>query len=212
MDRTASPSARAGRTRTIVLVTLAVVGAGIGAFVMERPLVASAPRTSSAEVGEPSGRQRALSEADGVIPDGAAVSVFDAQVPAVGKLDPDLLAAARRAATRAQRDGVEIRVNSGWRSARYQQELLQDAVAKYGSRDEAARWVATPQTSAHVSGEALDIGPLDAETWLARHGAAYGLCPVYGNEPWHFELRPGAVDHGCPPTYADASADPRTQR
>ena len=26
----------------------------------------------------------------------------------------------------------------------------------------------------------------------------YGLCQIYGNEPWHYELRPDAVDHGCP--------------
>ena len=30
---------------------------------------------------------------------------------------------------------------------------------KYGSEAEAARWVATPDTSAHVSGDAVDIGP-----------------------------------------------------
>ena len=28
---------------------------------------------------------------------------------------------------------------------------------------------------------------------------AYGLCQIYGNEPWHFELRPEAVEQGCPP-------------
>ena len=41
---------------------------------------------------------------------------------------------------------------------------------------------------------------------------AYGLCQIYGNEPWHFELRPDAVDHGCPPTYADPTHDPRMQQ
>jgi hypothetical protein len=29
------------------------------------------------------------------------------------------------------------------------------------------------------------------------------------NEPWHYELRPDAADHGCPSMYADASHDPR---
>ena len=90
-------------------------------------------------------------------------------------------------------------------------QLLQDAIAKYGSEAEAARWVATPRTSAHVSGEAVDLGPSEAATWLSEHGAAYGLCRVYGNEPWHFELRPAAVDHGCPPTYPDPTHDPRMQ-
>jgi hypothetical protein len=71
--------------------------------------------------------------------------------------------------------------------------------------------VATPDTSPHVAGEAVDIGPVDASSWLARHGSAYGLCRIYANEPWHFELRPAAVDHGCPATYVDAAHDPRLQ-
>ena len=65
-----------------------------------------------------------------------------------------------------------------------------EAVSKYGSEAEAARWVATPNTSAHVSGDAVDIGPSGAAAWLSEHGAAYGLCQIYGNEPWHYELRP----------------------
>jgi hypothetical protein len=68
--------------------------------------------------------------------------------------------------------------------------------------------VATPATSAHVSGDAIDIGS-DAAGWLSRHGAAYGLCPTYANEPWHYELRPGAAASGCPAPYADPTEDPR---
>ena len=63
--------------------------------------------------------------------------------------------------------------------------------------------MATPNTSAHVSGDAVDIGPFDATAWLSEHGAEYGLCQIYSNEPWHYELRPEAIDHGCPPMYAD---------
>jgi D-alanyl-D-alanine carboxypeptidase len=62
-----------------------------------------------------------------------------------------------------------------------------------------------------VSGEAVDIGPFDAAEWLAEHGAAYGLCQIYDNEPWHYERRPDAVDDGCPPTYVDPTEDPRMQ-
>ncbi len=83
---------------------------------------------------------------------------------------------------------------------------------KYGSEREAARWVATPDTSAHVSGDAVDIGPPAAAGWLSGHGAGYGLCQTYGNEPWHYELRPDAVVDGCPPAYADPTHDPRMQR
>jgi hypothetical protein len=146
---------------------------------------------------------------DGAVPDG--VTVFDQGIPAVVRLDPGLLDALRRAAARSAADGVFVVVNSGWRSPAYQQRLLDEAVARYGSREEAARWVATPDTSAHVSGDAIDVGPASAATWLARHGAAYGLCRIYGNEPWHFELRPGAARQGCPAPYADPTHDPRLQ-
>ena len=69
-----------------------------------------------------------------------------------------------------------------------------------------------PDTSAHVSGDAVDIGRLDAAAWLSEYGAEYGLCQIYGNEPWHYELRSEASDHGCPPMYADPTHDPRMQQ
>ena len=211
MDHSASRSAPARRTHRLAPVGLAILGVAISAFVVRPSLVASAPSRWSAEVGRSTGTQTALGEADGVVPEGAAISVFDEEVPAVGNLDPDLLDALRRAATDAEADGVGLRVNSGWRSPGYQRRLLQDAVADYGSLAEAERWVATAETSAHVSGEAADIGPSDAAAWLSEHGAAYGLCQIYGNEPWHYELRPDAAEGGCPTMYADPTEDPRMQ-
>ena len=92
------------------------------------------------------------------------------------------------------------------------EQLLREAVADYGSEEEAARWVATPETPAHVSGDAVDIGPSDARAWLSEHGAEYGLCQIYSNEPWHYELRPEAIAHGCPPMYADARESARAAR
>ena len=63
--------------------------------------------------------------------------------------------------------------------------------------------MATPNTSAHVSGDAVDIGPSVAAAWLSAHSAGYGLCQIYSNEPWHYELRPDAIITGallCTPT------------
>ncbi|ROP42209.1 M15 family metallopeptidase [Saccharothrix texasensis] len=137
------------------------------------------------------------------------VTVFDDETPAVANLRPELLGALRRAATAAAADGVEVLVNGGWRSPEYQERLFREAVAKYGSAGEAARWVASPGTSAHVSGDAVDLGPPAARAWLSEHGAEHGLCQVYRNEPWHYELRPEAVVDGCPPMYADPTHDPR---
>ncbi|KNX39493.1 peptidase M15 [Luteipulveratus halotolerans] len=170
----------------------------------------SAPRKAGTDVHDDGADQEddVVDEEDGVVPDGTTVF---SSAPAVARLHPALRSALRRAADGASQDGVRFEVNSGWRSPAYQEQLLREAVAKYGSQEKAARWVATPQTSPHVSGDAVDVGPSFAAKWLGKHGAAYGLCRVYDNEPWHFELRPDAVRDGCPGRYANPSQDPRLQ-
>jgi zinc D-Ala-D-Ala carboxypeptidase len=208
------------RTRSTILAALVVVIAAIGAALGYQWLAVSSSSATSPIAAEPRAhrlhdslhgdRHGALGEADGVVPDG--VTVFDDEFPAVANLDPALLGALRQAATDAAGDGVEFHVDSGWRSPEYQEQLLREAVSKYGSEEEAARWVATADTSAHVSGDAVDIGHSDATAWLSEHGAEYGLCQIYSNEPWHYELRPDAIDHGCPPMYADPTRDPRMQQ
>jgi D-alanyl-D-alanine carboxypeptidase len=201
-----------------LLIVIAAIAAALGdQWPVSSPSPASSPSTapSPSTADPPIDRRRRepsgpLGEADGAVPDGT--TVFDNQVPGVANLDPALLRALRRAATDAADNGVRFNVDSGWRSPEYQERLLRDAIAKYGSEAQAARWVATPTTSAHVSGDAVDIGPSRAAAWLSEHGAAYGLCQIYGNEPWHYELRPEAFDHGCPAMYADPTHDPRMQR
>jgi D-alanyl-D-alanine carboxypeptidase len=180
-------------------------------FTVPSPSTASSPPAGESPVHRSRSDQRhAVGEADGAVLDGT--TVFDDELPGVANLDPALLGALRQAATDAADDGVEFVIDSGWRSRAYQAQLLREAVSKYGSEQEAARWVATPTMSAHVSRDAVDIGPSAAAAWLSEHGAAYGLCQFYGNEPWHFELRPQAIDHGCPPMYADPTHDPRMQQ
>jgi zinc D-Ala-D-Ala carboxypeptidase len=171
--------------------------------------VRNEPPRALGEPGAP-GERGALGEADGAVPDGT--TVFDDEIPAIANLDPALLGALRQTTTDAVGDGVEFLVNSGWRSPEYQDQLLREAVAEYGSEKKAARWVATPETSPHASGDAVDVGPFDATAWLSEHGAEYGLCQIYGNEPWHYELRREAIDHGCLPMYADPTQDPRMQQ
>jgi zinc D-Ala-D-Ala carboxypeptidase len=195
------------RIRTLRIAGLLVVVAAIAAAVGPR-LPAASSATAAPIVDALRGEHRgALGEADGAVPD--ATTVFDDEIPGVANLDPALLAALRHAATDAR---LGFSVDSGWRSATYQEHLLHAAISKYGSEEEAARWVAAPDRSAHVSGDAVDIGPADVAAWLSEHGAAYGLCRIYGNEPWHYELRSEAIAHGCPPMYADPTHDPRMQR
>ena len=141
---------------------------------------------------------------DGFIETGSWISPFANDVPAIAKLDPALREAMQAAATAALADGYDFVVTSGWRSERYQQALFDEAVLEYGSVEEAGRLVATSTTSAHVTGDAVDIGFTDANSWLSQHGADYGLCQIYANEMWHFELAttPGGE---CPPQVPDAS-------
>jgi zinc D-Ala-D-Ala carboxypeptidase len=196
-----------------VLVVIAGVAAALSYDLPASPSStgSSSPSSTAASPDHVLRREhRAPGESDGALPDGT--TVFDDEIPGVAKLDSGLLGALRQAATDAAGDGVEFVVDSGWRSPAYQEQLLHEAVLKYGSEAEASRWVATPYTSAHVSGDAVDIGPSGAAAWLSEHGAAYGLCQVYGNEPWHYELRPEAIDQGCPAVYADPTHDPRMQR
>jgi zinc D-Ala-D-Ala carboxypeptidase len=187
-----------------------LLGAGPppGALPLVRAAIAStAPSLATTRPrATPRGRG-AITEEDGLLPDG--VTVFDAAYPGIAKLRPALLEALREAASDAAGDGISFTVNSGWRSTAYQDRLLREAVSQYGSAKEAARWVATADTSPHVSGDAVDIGSADAIAWLARHGARYGLCPIYRNEPWHYELRATTTGGRCPRPYADPTHDPR---
>ena len=202
----------------VIVVTAAIIGILVdqSAWSSARspgapPVPPQAASRSAPTFGDvPGGHlDRATTEDDGALPDGA--TVFDDEYPGIARLDDGLLQALRNAARKAAADGIELDVNSGWRSAEYQNQLLRAAVAEYGSVEEAARWVATADTSPHVSGDAVDIGSVDATTWLSEHGAAYGLCQIYRNEPWHFELRAIAIERGCPRMYADPTQDPRMQ-
>lgn len=145
-----------------------------------------------------------LSLADGFVPEGTTID--DTDVPGVARLTPEL----RDAVQNAQADaGIPFYVNSGWRTPDFQQALIDDAIDDHGSWEEASRWVASRNGSAHLTGDAVDIGGWDAAGWLQANGSAYDLCQIYDNEGWHFELRQGASTDGCPARYADATEDPR---
>ena len=200
------------RRAAVVLVAIVAVVAALGSrSPRSSPSTVPSASPAASRVDRSRDEQRdALGEAGGALPDGT--TAFDDEVPGVANLDPALLRSLRRVTTDAAADGVGLVVNSGWRSAAYEDQLRREAIAKYGSEAAAARWVATGNTSLHVSGDAVDIGPSGAAAWLSQHGAEYGLCQIYANEPWHYELRPDAADRGCPALYADPTHDPRMQR
>jgi zinc D-Ala-D-Ala carboxypeptidase len=140
----------------------------------------------------------------GYLPDGQTVSPFDVTNPVIAWLDPPLLAAIQKAARGAEADGVGVQITSGWRTEGFQQRLFDDAVRTYGNIDTAQQFVASPDASRHVVGKAVDVGPVEADTWLIRNGSRFGLCQIYANEIWHFEL--AADESGsCPPLRANAA-------
>jgi uncharacterized protein YcbK (DUF882 family) len=146
----------------------------------------------------------AVAAGDGSLADGQILTPFDVQNPAVGRLDPQLLAAIQQAATAASADGITMTITSGWRSPEFQQRLLDSAIAQYGSLAAARQYVQTPEASKHVIGEAVDVGGVGADQWLIANGARFGLCRIYANELWHFELATDALGN-CPPLLPNAA-------
>ena len=50
---------------------------------------------------------------------------------------------------------------------------------------------------------AVSVATVDAMEWLKSSGARFGLCQVYSNENWHYELT--ARKGVCPPLLTDSS-------
>ena len=198
----------ATRRRARRLSALAIVAATTGLALASCSAVSAQDDPSSSTTGAPATATDRPSKAgggsrsgppgaeDGVLPD--HTSAFDTSLPGVANLDPALRKAVQQAETAMKDDGITMQVTTGWRSKKYQQELLDKAIRKYGSRKKALKWVADPDESHHVTGHAVDIGPTDADDWLIRKGNRFGLCQTLSNEMWHFELvtSPGGK---CPP-------------
>src|SRR5215213_1347675 len=106
----------------------------------------------------------------------------------------------------ARADGLAeplLRPVSGFRDPARQAQLWQRALAKYGSPQEARKWVAPPGGSAHQSGRAIDfylggrnasnnvaqLRTLPAYRWLVTNARRFGFYP-YEREPWHWEYNP----------------------
>jgi D-alanyl-D-alanine carboxypeptidase len=186
---------------TILVLTLAACGSS----------GASPPTSPTETAGAPAGDDEAFTIGTaatdtfgGWLPDGVMLSPFDVSNPVLAQLDPLLLKAIQDASRRAAADGIDLRITSGWRSRGFQQRLFDDAVRDYGGVDIAKQFVASPEVSKHVVGQAIDVGPAEADKWLIQNGPKFGLCQIYANEIWHFEL---ATDEQgqCPPLKPNAA-------
>jgi hypothetical protein len=91
---------------------------------------------------------------------------------------PDVAHAFDRMLTTAQLDGLELIVNSGYRSDAEQARLY--------ARHPDPRWVAPPGRSLHRYGTELDLGPPAAYVWLSRNAGRFHFVQRYSWEPWHY--------------------------
>ncbi len=162
-----------------------------------RTAVAVAGLGAALAIAVPVGFSASGQAADGGRP--SPTAVIPNAVGDVDHLTPALQSAITRAMAAAHAAGVELRVTSGWRSKSRQRVLYDEAIAKYGSPEAARQWVLPPGESAHVRGEAVDVGPVTGARWLEENGSRFGLCRRYANESWHFELLAAAKGSSCPP-------------
>ena len=107
----------------------------------------------------------------------------------------------------AKEEGMDMSIDSGFRTVETQNYLYQNAIKKYETADEAIKWVLPGDLSRHPWGLAIDVNlnhDKSGASWLEANGATFGLCRVYENEWWHFEplIAPGGI---CPPLLPDAS-------
>lgn len=142
--------------------------------------------------------------AGAVTPRSDTVVSVDAADPALAGVDTELARRITDAQAAAANDGVVLTITSAKRSAEEQQALVDAAITRHGSHEEASKWVLPPEASGHVQGLAVDVGPTEGALWLGEHGLDFGLCRVYANEMWHFEMLP-ADEPACAPMHEDSS-------
>ncbi len=109
----------------------------------------------------------------------------------------------------AAADGIDMHLNSGFRTNAEQQELY-ECYINCSCND--CNQAATPGYSNHQSGHALDINTGGGTYgWLAAHGGDYGFTETVQGEPWHWEWWGGGPGGGvcdisiAPTGYLDAA-------
>ncbi len=103
--------------------------------------------------------------------------------------------------SKAEEDGVEIRVVSGYRSEDYQRDIFKRMIDKGRSFDDIVRYVAPPGYSRHMLGTAVDFYPSNWRfaatpqyTWLRENAHLFSFEETYSQynqfkmpwESWHW--------------------------
>ncbi|MCA9691926.1 MAG: M15 family metallopeptidase [Myxococcales bacterium] len=110
----------------------------------------------------------------------------------------------------AAADGVDMHINSGFRTMSEQQYLYNCYI---NCNCNNCNLAAKPGYSNHQSGHALDLNTSQGGVyaWLDAHGGAYGFTETVNGEPWHWEWWGGGPGGGIcditapPDGYLDAA-------
>ena len=118
---------------------------------------------------------------------------------------PDVAISLRALRDSAVAANHKLGIVSAYRTPEHQDKLFANAVAKYGSEEEARKWVA--KFSEHATGRTVDFnlgiqnssenaaackfGELPVWRWLSRNAPLHGWTP-YKREPWHWTYNPQA--------------------
>ncbi len=109
---------------------------------------------------------------------------------------PEACEALKAMAEEAKQNGIEIIIDSGFRSVCYQKKIFKRLMEKGKSFDEISRYVAPPGYSEHMLGLAVDFHPSDwrfvdspVYPWLKEHAEEFGFSETYpksrpNNKPW----------------------------
>ena len=108
-------------------------------------------------------------------------------------------------AAAAREDKVVLLVDSGFRSVRYQRQIIRQFLEKGGRFEHITRNIAPPGYSEHALGTVVDFAPSSrgfanskAYAWLKRHAAEFGFHEDMPRsrrggmpwEPWHWKYQP----------------------
>ncbi|MEE9415084.1 MAG: M15 family metallopeptidase [Acidimicrobiales bacterium] len=118
---------------------------------------------------------------NGQIPDHALLPIDDSN----HKLHPGAAVQFLAMTSAAQKDGVTIKVSSGYRTVEHQAQL----VAELGLFSHGGK-AAPPGHSNHGWGLSVDLD-LDEATigWMREHAADFGFENDVGREPWHWTFQ-----------------------
>ena len=124
-------------------------------------------------------------------------TVDNSNVYVLAEAQPHLVAMLEK----ALEDGIELKVESGYRSVSYQKRIFKRMFAKGRTFEDIVRYVAPPGYSQHMFGTAVDFHPSNWRfadtpqyTWLQENADQFGFAETYSQnnsllmpwEAWHW--------------------------